>query len=133
MTLSSDGNSISLPVHSLSQSKETNEVIPHQKQGAASVCVRALYGPYNNIRQMGKHGEDKFRVESDMIFSGQFISFYSAVLGVKMFTFYLLDATDKIKYLLGKILFITQYSQTIPDLRGAAAETRRARGDCQGC
>ena len=52
-----------------------------------------------------------------MLFSGQFISFYSAVLGVKMFTFYLLDATDKIKYLLGKVLFFTHYSLTIPDSR----------------
>ena len=58
MTLRSDGNSISLPVNSLSQSQETNEVIPHQRQGAASVCVRALYGPYNNMRQMGKNGGD---------------------------------------------------------------------------
>ena len=114
MTLRSGGNSISLPVNSLSQSKENNEVIPHQRQGAASVCVRALYGPYNNMRQMGKNGGGKSGVESDMLFSGQFISFYSAVLGVKMFTFYLLDATDKIKYLLGMDLFITHFSQTIP-------------------
>ena len=121
--MSSDGNYISLPVNSLSKSKETNEVIPHQRQGAASVCVRALYGPYNNMRQMGKNSGDKSGEDFDIIFSGQFISFYSAVLGVKMFTFYLLDATDKIKYLLGMDLFFTHNSQTISDPRGAAAET----------
>ena len=112
MTLTSDGNSISLPVNSLSQSRETNEVIPHQRQGAASVCVRALYGPYNNMRQMGKAEYQLCRIYLRHIVSGQFISFYSAVLGVKIFTFYLLDATDKIKYLLGKILFITNYLLT---------------------
>ena len=45
-----------------------------------------------------------------MIFvSGQFINFYSSVLGANMFRFYLLDVTDKIKYLLGK----TQKGQKI--------------------
>ena len=38
----------------MSQPKETNELIPHKRKGATSVCVRALYGPYNNMRQMGK-------------------------------------------------------------------------------
>ena len=38
----------------------------------------------------------------DVVFSGQFISFYSSVLGANMFKFYLLDVTEKIKYLLGK-------------------------------
>ena len=37
-------------------------------------------------------------------FSGQFINFYSSVLGARTFKFYLLDVTDKIKYLLGKTL-----------------------------
>ena len=93
MTLTSDGNSISLPVNSLSQSKETTEVIPHQRQGAASVCVRALYGPYNNMRQMGKAEYQLCRIYLRHIVSGQFISFYSAVLGVKIFRFHLWDAT----------------------------------------
>ena len=37
-------------------------------------------------------------------FSGQFVTFYSSVLGATTFKFYLLDVTDKIKYLLGKTL-----------------------------
>ena len=34
---------------------------------------------------------------------GQFISYYATVLGVGIFNFYLLDATDKVKYVLGKV------------------------------
>ena len=100
VTLRSNGSSITLPVNSLTQSKDSNEVIPHRREGATCVCVRALYGPYNNMRQMGKMQKTQ---ENNLRFfvSGQFISFYSAVLGAKMFTFYLLDATDKIKFLLG--------------------------------
>ena len=100
VTLSSNGSSISLPVNSLSQSKDSNEVIPNRREGATCVCVRALYGPYNNMRQMGKM-QKALEYNLGCFVAGQFISFYSAVLGAKMFTFYLLDATDKIKFLLG--------------------------------
>ena len=77
------------------------------------MCVRALYGPYNNAKQIGRMRERERETEIlflyiktllvfDVVFSGQFISFYSSVLGANMFKFYLLDVTEKIKYLLGK-------------------------------
>ena len=56
-----------------------------------------------------------------MIFvSGQFINFYSSVLGANMFRFYLLDVTDKIKYLLGK----TQKGQKIAYLWMEISESK---------
>ena len=88
------------------------------------MCVRALYGPYNNAKQIGKMRErepDILYIVFDVVFSGQFISFYSSVLGANMFKFYLLDVTEKIKYLLGKntnikrqVINISPVHQTTP-------------------
>ena len=35
--------------------------------------------------------------------SGQFISYYTSILGVSVLTFYLLDVSDRIKYFLGEL------------------------------
>eukprot|EP00090_Calanus_glacialis_P003294 TRINITY_DN12434_c0_g1_i1.p1 TRINITY_DN12434_c0_g1~~TRINITY_DN12434_c0_g1_i1.p1 ORF type:complete len:450 (-),score=115.74 TRINITY_DN12434_c0_g1_i1:194-1543(-) len=56
------------------------------RSNKSSVCVRALFGPYDNVEQIG-----------------QFMSYYNSVLGASLFTFYLLDVTDRVKYLLGHI------------------------------
>lgn len=82
--LSSADNSIKIPVKpGLGAAGNYNN---KQVNNQTAVCVRALYGPYNNANQVG-----------------QFINFYSSVLGANMFRFYLLDVTDKIKYLLGEL------------------------------
>jgi len=78
---------VTVPVKSIENKSSHRTPLSDKKQlQRTSVCVRALYGPYNNARQLG-----------------QFISYYATVLGVGIFNFYLLDATDKVKYVLGEL------------------------------
>jgi len=80
---------LTVSVKSIEKSSSERSPLSDKKQEPnqrTSVCVRALYGPYNNARQLG-----------------QFISYYASVLGVSIFNFYLLDATDKVKFVLGEL------------------------------
>ena len=45
VVVSQDGIAVKLPVHKI-------EKAPMSKRGRTNVCVRALFGPYNNINQM---------------------------------------------------------------------------------
>ena len=45
VVVSQDDNSVRLPVHKI-------EKAPMSKRGRTNVCVRALFGPYNNLNQM---------------------------------------------------------------------------------
>lgn len=49
------------------------------RRNLTSVCVRALHGGFDNLNQLG-----------------QFLAYYSSVLGVSRFSFYLLDAAPRI-------------------------------------
>ena len=55
------------------------------KEGKAAVCVRPLFGPYDNLGQMA-----------------QFISFYSQVLGVSTFSFPVMEVSQRIELFLAQ-------------------------------
>jgi len=80
VTVSQDGaGRVNLPVRALGNYTQ-------DRGNTTQVCVRSLYGPYDNTEQLG-----------------QFLSYYSSVLGVSFFSFYLLDVSDRVKYLLGSL------------------------------
>ena len=45
VVVSQENKSVKLPVHKIDKA-------PLSKRGRTNVCVRALFGPYNNIKQM---------------------------------------------------------------------------------